>query len=93
MRGSVSRPSRGRRSSTDLHPAHLVCDLLHCGRRAVVLGIGLRGSRQVHGPLVVRLGHRRPLWSLGHGRGSILDTALSLAVLSVGLRRRHGRGS
>lgn len=93
MRGSVSWTSRGRGTRVDLHPAHLARDLLHCGRRAIVLGIGgLRGSRQVYGPLVVWLGHRRPLWSLGHGRGSILDAALSLAVLTVGLRRRDGRG-
>lgn len=58
---TITGPCRGRGPGADLHPSHLVGDLLHGGRGAVVLGVGggvLPG--QVHGPLAVWLRHSRP---------------------------------
>lgn len=40
MRWNISWPCRGRWSRGDLHPSHLVGDLLHCGWGPIVLRIG-----------------------------------------------------
>lgn len=37
---TISWPCWGWWSRGDLHPSHLVSDLLHCGWRAILLGIG-----------------------------------------------------
>lgn len=57
---TVSRPSRGRRSRVDLHPCHLVCHLLHCGWRAVMLGVGWVWPWHVPSSRVVMLRNSRP---------------------------------
>lgn len=86
-RWSISGPRRGRRSRGDLHPSHLVGDLLHCGWRPVVLGIG-RGvrPRHVHISWVVWLRHSRPGRCLCHRWGTILHVSLTVTVLIVLLR-------
>lgn len=57
---TVSWPGRGRWSRVDLHPCHLVCHLLHCGWRAVMLGVGGVWSWHVPSCRVVMLRNRRP---------------------------------
>lgn len=86
VRWSVSGPGGGRRPGVDLHPGHLVGDLLHRGRGPVVLGVGGLLPRQVHSSLAVWLRRSRPGWRLCHERGSVLHTRLTVTVLIIWLR-------
>lgn len=87
VRWSISWTSWGRRSRGDLHPRHLVRDLLHCGWRPIVLRIGGVRPRHVHSSRVVWLRHRRPGLCLRHRWGSILHVPLTVTVLIILLRR------
>lgn len=87
MRRSISWPRRGWRSRGDVHPSHLVSDLLHWGWGPIVVGIGRLWPRQVHSSWVVWLRHSRPGWCLCHRWGSILHVPLTVTVLIIWLRR------
>lgn len=83
---SVSWSCRGRRARIDLHPAHLVSDLMHRGWGPIVLRIGGVGRpRHGHPCLAVWLRHSRPGRGLCHRRGSILHFPLTVTVLIVRL--------
>lgn len=87
MRRGVSRSSRGRRPRVDLHPTHLVSDLMHCGWGTIVLRVGgVRWPCHVHPCLVVWLRHSRPGWCLCHRWGPILHVSLTVTVLIIRLR-------
>lgn len=57
---TVSWASRGRRCRVELHPWHLVCQLLHCCRWTIMLGEGGMRSWQVPSSRYILLRNSRP---------------------------------